>query len=195
MSQFNVPLRFPDTHGPQTRAAQGGGSSQGLNWGGFNNFLEGQTRRGTPFETQMLKDGASGFGSQIGGAMGAIGGQLNANAERVGQRRQQSDQWATSQGVLPPSMVESQLGGVSNPFQTWLNLNKQFQQGRAQTGVDAQQTQDQYANSSEGRASFNNRFAQQKQQADLMANLFAKIVGSGGSGGGFKTNFGAAGSY
>lgn len=163
--------------------------SQGLNFGGIGDFMASQQRMGTPFENQLIKDAASGFGSAVGGAMGQISGQLNANADRVQQNREQTNQWAQANNVLPPSMVESQLAGAGNPLQMYLNLNKQFQQGRAQAGVDAQQTQDRYAKSR-----FGQFFPQQQQQADLMANLFSRIMGGGG-GGGFTTNFGASGSY
>lgn len=186
-------VRHPSAQAPSMPPQQqSSGSRGGFDFGGFDSFVNSQQRRGTPFENQMIKDAAGGIGGGLAGAMGQIGAGLNANADRMGERRQQGMNFTQSVGAVP---FDLDPGG----FRDWMDNNARYQ--NANFARQKQQAGEMNAMQRDNaQANMPMQQWQQNQKADMISRIWPMLMsgyggGFGGMGGGLQTNFGASGTF
>lgn len=110
-------------------------------WGGMSRFADQQQRMNTPFHVQQVKDAFGAHANALSGLGSQIGSQLNANADRASQAKQQAVGWAANQNVLPFEFTDTRQGvnqayggvkqGAPDQFGSWLKMNEQYQNHRA----------------------------------------------------------------
>ena len=201
---------------PQQQQQNNGG------WNGNANMAFDQMQRAnTPFQVQQIKDAFGSHNAAMSGLGSTIGNQLNANANRIGQAREQGVQWAQANDVLPFEFAQLTQGvnqayggvreGAPDPFNEWLKMNDQFQRARARTQMDIQNewqmqqyrpdlvNAQQNAINTSRQNQWNNMPLIREQNSatgGLLSQLFGGLGGIGGQlPNQFTTNFGGSGSF
>lgn len=129
---------------PASNQQQGNGMAQQQqpNWGAALQFAQGMNDMNTPFHVGQVKNAFGAHANALSGLGSQIGSQLNANADRGAQAKQQAVGWAQGQNVIPFEFADlrSQPGvqnyggvkmGAPDQFSTWQKMNEQYQNNRA----------------------------------------------------------------
>lgn len=134
--------RFGSPANNQPQQRQGNNvAQQQPNWADALRYNQGMNDMATPFHVGQIKNAFGAHSNAMSGLGSQIGSQLNANADRTSQAKQQAVGWAQGQNVLPFEFADLRQGvnqayggvkqGAPDQFSSWMKMNEQYQNNRA----------------------------------------------------------------